>query len=159
LNKSLFTIGYTGLHLVEFIGQLESAKIELLLDVREIPISRKRGFSKTALAEKLLQSGIKYQHLKWLGSPKALRHEVRETRDYETFFRGVVRHLRQDLSVVQLKEAIDLARQVRCCLMCCCEDWKFCHRSCVVEEMLKINHFNVLHLPAPAIEQAKRKSA
>ncbi len=81
LIKSLFTIGFTGLQLDEFIGQLKSAKIELLLDVREIPISRKRGFSKTSLSENLLQSGIEYRHLKWLGSPKTLRHEVRETRD------------------------------------------------------------------------------
>jgi uncharacterized protein (DUF488 family) len=159
LIKTLFTIGYTGLQLDAFIEQLESAKIDLLLDIREIPISRKRGFSKTALAGILLASGIKYQHLKWLGSPKSLRHEVRETRDYDKFFRGVVRHLRQDSSVVQLKEAIDLARQVRCCLMCCCEDWKFCHRSCVVDEMLTTNHFKVLHLPASAIEKTKRKSA
>lgn len=157
--KSLFTIGYTGLQLDEFLGQLKSSKIELLLDVREIPISRKRGFSKTALSENLLQSGIEYRHLKWLGSPKSLRHEVRETRDYITFFRGVVKHLRQDMSAVQLKEAVDLARQVRCCLMCCCEDWKFCHRSCVVDEMLSKSHFNVLHLPAQAIEKTSRKSA
>ena len=157
--KTLFTIGYTGLQLDNFLEQLEIAKVELLLDVREIPISRKRGFSKNALAEKLMDSGIKYQHLKWLGSPKALRHEVRETRDYNTFFRGVVRHLRQELAVAQLNEAIELAREVRCCLMCCCEDWKYCHRSCVVDEMLTMKHFKVVHMSAPAIEKAKRKSA
>lgn len=157
--KSLFTIGYSGLQLNSFIEHLKYAKIELLIDVREIPISRKRGFSKTALAENLLESGIKYQHLKYLGSPKALRHEVRETRDYATFFRGVVKNLRKDLSAVQLNEAVDLARKVRCCLMCCCEDWRFCHRSCVVDEMLGKNHFKVLHLPVPAIDTAKLKSA
>ena len=157
--KTLFTIGYTGLTLDEFVEHLVVANVESLLDVREIPISRKRGFSKNALAEKLEESGIHYRHFKWLGSPKVLRHEVRETRDYHTFFRGVARHLRQPLSAAHLEEALEMARQERCCLMCCCEDWQFCHRRCVVDEMLKKQHFTVVHLSEPVISKAKRKAA
>lgn len=159
MTKKLFTIGYTGLQLNEFIDQLEQAGVELLIDVRELPISRKRGFSKTALAENLEQSGIEYRHLKWLGSPKSLRHEVRKTRDYDTFFSGVARHLREPNSATQVQEAIELAGNSRSCLMCCCENWNFCHRRCVVDAMLAKIHFRVEHLLEPPFEQSVSKAA
>lgn len=157
--KSLFTIGYTGLKLDDFIAELEGNNVKLLLDVREIPISRKRGFSKNALAEALEQSGIRYCHFKWLGSPKELRHEVRETRDYKIFFKGVTRHLQQPPSILQLEESVQLARRNRACLMCCCEDWQLCHRSCVVDAMLKIQYFSVDHLRDPSAQDVNKKVA
>ena len=157
--KTLLTIGYTGIALGEFIEQLQEARITLLLDVREIPISRKRGFSKTALADNLKQSGIEYRHFKWLGSPKALRHEVRETRDYDRFFSGVACHLCQPDAVTQVEEAVELARKYRSCLMCCCENWLLCHRRCVVDAVLKKQHFTVEHLREPTTEQTTRKAA
>ena len=154
MNKTLFTIGYTGIAIDEFLEQLQEARITLLLDVRELPISRKRGFSKTALADNLKRTGIEYRHFKWLGSPKALRHEVRDTREYDTFFSGVARHLRQPDAVSQLEEAVELARKFRSCLMCCCEKWQLCHRRCVVDAVLKNQHFTVKHLREPIAEQA-----
>ena len=157
--KSLFTIGYTGLKLDDFLAQLQAANVKLLLDVREIPVSRKRGFSKNAMAEALEQSGIQYCHFKWLGSPKELRHEVRETRDYQVFFKGVTRHLQQPPSILQLEESVHLARRHRACLMCCCEDWQLCHRSCVVDAMLKIQQFSIQHLRDPSTSEMSRKAA
>ena len=46
----LATIGYEGSAIEDFIATLKLANIEILLDVREIPLSRKKGFSKNALA-------------------------------------------------------------------------------------------------------------
>jgi uncharacterized protein (DUF488 family) len=48
--RQLSTIGYEGVSIDAFIATLKAAKVTLLLDVRELPISRRRGFSKTALS-------------------------------------------------------------------------------------------------------------
>ena len=47
--KKLFTIGYEGAALDDFMRTLKTAKVDVLLDVRELPMSRRKGFSKTVL--------------------------------------------------------------------------------------------------------------
>jgi uncharacterized protein (DUF488 family) len=159
MNRKLFTIGYTGFNLDEFVGNLKHQEIECLIDVREIPVSRKRGFSKTALSECLAQNGIGYKHLRMLGSPKALRHEVRETADFSKFFAGVSRHLSGSESQVQIADAIDIARHTRSCLMCCCSDWMYCHRKSVVKEILNHSFFFVEHLTLHVVSSTHEKAA
>lgn len=63
-------IGYEGCDLDEFIRRLHREGVTLLVDVRLNPISRKRGFSKTALAGALADAGIAYEHMRELGNPK-----------------------------------------------------------------------------------------
>src|SRR5262245_50737161 len=129
MNRKLFTIGYTGFALDQFAAKLVESEIECLIDVREIPISRNRGFSKGALRDRLENTGITYKHFRLLGSPRSLRHEVRITEDFEAFFEGVSEHLAKADSQIQVVEAVETARQVRSCLMCCCSDWHLCHRK------------------------------
>lgn len=159
MNRKLFTIGYTGFGLDEFIVRLQEAQIECLIDVREIPASRKRGFSKNALRERLQAGGIEYRHFRLLGSPRTLRHEVRETHDFETFFSGVSSHLSETDSQAQVIEAIETARRLRSCLMCCCSDWQFCHRKCVVDAILCHTAFFVEHLAKVAAPPIRRRAA
>lgn len=54
----LHTIGYEGLTIGEFLDILSIHNIDLVVDVRELPLSRKRGFSKKVLAHKLGENGI-----------------------------------------------------------------------------------------------------
>jgi hypothetical protein len=54
-------------------AELLSAGVERLVDVRELPLSRRRGFSKTALSDALRAAGIDYVHVKALGTPKPNR--------------------------------------------------------------------------------------
>lgn len=146
MKRKLYTLGYSGFQLETFIAKLRQNEVECLIDVREIPISRKKGFAKTALSEALAESGIQYRHFKSLGSPKLLRHQVREDRDYNFFYKGVRKHLRKEAGVEAISEAIATAREMRSCIMCFCPDWEFCHRRCVVESILKSAHFSFEHL-------------
>ena len=50
MSISLFTIGYEGAVIKDFIETLRAFDIKVLVDIREVPVSRKRGFSKNALA-------------------------------------------------------------------------------------------------------------
>ncbi len=51
------------------IATLTTAGVELLIDVRERPQSRRAGFSKRMLAASAEAHGIAYVHLKALGTP------------------------------------------------------------------------------------------
>ena len=79
-RSPLFTIGYEGRTLDEFLDRLGGSGAKLLIDVRAIAASRRPGFSKTALAGALAEVGIDYLHLRSLGTPKAGREAARKGR-------------------------------------------------------------------------------
>src|SRR3546814_2556028 len=84
MNSILYTIGYEGSDIAHFLLTLQQCGIKRVIDVREVPLSRKRGFSKTALAAKLVESGIDYSHFKALGDPKPGRDAMRRG-DFSAF--------------------------------------------------------------------------
>ena len=60
---------YQGKSVADFLGSLHKAWIELVIDVRELPLSRRRGFSKTPLSLALQEANIGYTHLRQAGNP------------------------------------------------------------------------------------------
>lgn len=127
-QKALLTIGYEGLELDHFVTFLVASKVDVLVDVREIPISRKKGFSKTPLAEALTRKGILYLHLKALGSPTLIRKQLKHDLDYKAFFTAYEKHLDGQ------NDTLDVLRQIveshkRVCLMCFEKSQDVCHRS------------------------------
>ena len=129
----LYTIGYEGRDLDTFVSSLGRHQVERVVDVREIPLSRKRGFSKSALRAKLEDEGFEYVHLRELGSPKAMRHKLREDRDYQSFFRAFSTYLDNNLSAIE--EAYQYVRNATCCLLCFERLPDKCHRSMVAEKI------------------------
>jgi uncharacterized protein (DUF488 family) len=63
----IFTIGYEGTTVAEFVAALKKAGVERVIDVRALPLSRSPGFSKTPLKAALEEQAIEYLHLKALG--------------------------------------------------------------------------------------------
>ena len=53
LAPALYTFGYEGLTIEAFIERLKQARVQLIVDVHELPLSRKKGFSKNALRNAL----------------------------------------------------------------------------------------------------------
>ena len=73
----IVSIGYEGRDVEALIRQLQSLRVDVLVDVRLNPISRKRGMSKVALREALEAHGIRYVHHRELGNPKDNRDGYR----------------------------------------------------------------------------------
>lgn len=63
-------IGYEGLSVEALISHLRAEHVDVLVDVRLTPLSRKRGLSKRGLADALQAAGIRYVHDRRLGNPK-----------------------------------------------------------------------------------------
>jgi uncharacterized protein (DUF488 family) len=141
--KKLYTIGYEGTKLADFVKALRAAKVDVLLDVREIPISRRRGFSKSALGQAVEAIGIAYRHEKQLGSPKAIRHRLREDGDYKKFFREFGRHLDKQ---GDLLEALVQELKGNVALMCYEKDHTDCHRLSVAEALAELLGKTPIHL-------------
>lgn len=77
MTATLFTIGYEGADPDRLAAALRDAGVATLADVRAVALSRKRGFSKTALAAHLAGNGLAYLHLRALGTPAAGRAAAR----------------------------------------------------------------------------------
>ncbi|MFZ3138639.1 MAG: DUF488 domain-containing protein [Thermodesulfovibrionales bacterium] len=135
---TVFTIGYEDRTINEFLGRLKKHSINTLIDVREIPYSRKRDFSKTRISEHLQTAGIKYIHIGKLGSPKELREKLHKDKDYDSFFekyRDYLETLNGDME--KLYEEI-IAGDVSC-FMCMERDPFKCHRMVVAKKMKEID--------------------
>ena len=79
------TIGYEGLDIDAFMSLLAENDIETVVDVREMPLSRKPGFSKKALEAALNLSGREYVHMVALGCPKPIRDRYREDGNWKRY--------------------------------------------------------------------------
>lgn len=144
-KKSLYTIGYEGADLGDFIATLKAQDIQQVIDIRELPLSRKRGFSKNALKDALAKRGIAYLHVRPLGDPKAGRMAARAG-DFATFRRLYTAHLRQKDSQEALTEASKVAKQKTSVLLCYELDYKNCHRSIVANSLSDDFDFTVKHI-------------
>jgi hypothetical protein len=73
----IFTIGYEGADPDRFVAALKGAGVASIADVRAVALSRKRGFSKNVLRDRLQADGIGYRHFIALGTPKSGREAAR----------------------------------------------------------------------------------
>jgi hypothetical protein len=83
---ALFTIGYEGRTQDEYLALLREAGVTLLADVRRNPISRKKGFSKSTLAQGCAAVGIRYEHLPELGIASEKRKNLATQADVDALF-------------------------------------------------------------------------
>lgn len=129
------TIGYEGAALDRWVETLAAAGIEIVIDVRDIPISRRKGFSKTALAARLGEAGIDYLHVRSLGNPREFRHALKDGimtfDEFAPLFRRQLSERTGDIAQV-----LELTESRRVCLVCFEEDPARCHRSLVAESLV-----------------------
>jgi uncharacterized protein (DUF488 family) len=141
----VFTIGYEKATLADFLASLRKAGVTLVLDVRDLPLSRRPGFSKRQLAAELEEAGIEYVHLKGLGTPKEGRVAAR-LRQHERFWAIVEEKMATPAAEFDLQRAAELAGEKPSCLLCYEADHRHCHRLRVAEALEKRFGFEVRHL-------------
>lgn len=140
--KKIVTIGYEAADFSDFLATLDALGVDTLLDIRELPMSRRRGFAKTALREGLATVGIDYRHEPRLGSPKAIRHQLRDDGDYKKFFRDFDRYLGKQGDLLDTL-AEELSGTVA--LLCYERDHTTCHRRSVADALSKITGIKPKH--------------
>lgn len=144
-KKRIYTIGYEGVTVEGLVRKLSDAGVEVLIDVRAVPLSRKPGFSKNRLAERLAVSGIEYVGLKGLGTPAEGRAAARKGRTGE--MRQIFgAHLETPAAEEDMRRAIDIAKKRPACLLCFEHLPQTCHRLMVAEIMAAQSGFDIQNL-------------
>lgn len=154
MTNTIATIGYEGTTLDVFIQTLKRARVQLLIDVREVALSRKKGFSKSQLAAALEAAGIRYLHLRSLGDPKEGREAARAG-DYRRFRRVFAAHMRSPAAQADLARAVDLVQERRACLMCFEADPGECHRTIVADQLAASTGLPVAALHTTPLARAR----
>ena len=145
------TIGYEKAELDSFVGTLQQAGVEVLVDIRERAQSRRKGFSKTALAERLHKAGIEYIHYKELGDPKPGREAARRG-DMASFRRIFNKVLESEAAKKALIEISSLVSNKSICLMCYERNYKECHRKIVSDHLDEYLGTKTRHLGVQGFE-------
>lgn len=145
MQRTIYTIGYEGSCVEDFVLTLQDAGIQTLVDVRQVPLSRKRGFSKSILRATLEANGIGYVHLRGLGDPKPGREAARAG-DFRLFRRIFGQHMQTDEALTDLRVAADLAVRAPVCLMCFEHNHSECHRSIVAQHLIDFTGMGVHNL-------------
>ena len=144
-SPTLLSIGYEKASFADFIQTLQAARVATVIDVRDLPLSRRAGFSKRQLQAGLAAAGIGYLHLKPLGTPPAGR-EANRRRQWPLFWDIVEQSLAKPEARHALAEAAATARASRSCLLCYEADPCICHRRRVGEILQASHGFALDHL-------------
>jgi uncharacterized protein (DUF488 family) len=123
---NLYTVGYEGVSVEDFIERIRLARVQLIVDVRDLPLSRKPGFSKSTLAQTLEAVGLEYRHMSELGCPKPIRDRYRADGDWDRYTASFMRHLHTRAAAVSSLPRVCTSATVA--LLCYEADPTRCHR-------------------------------
>ncbi len=134
-SGGLWTIGYQGRSLEDYLNALHREGVTLLCDVRRNPVSRKYGFSLRTLADSCNGVGVSYEHLPDLGIPTTQRRGLNSEDDYDALFADYrLRSLPSQTA--DLNRIADWLRAGSRVALTCYERLpEQCHRHCVADAL------------------------
>lgn len=133
----IFSIGYEGITIDEYLFRLISYNIKLVIDVRKNPQSMKYNFNKKRLSSYLKNVNIQYLHLPELGIPSELRRDLKTKEDYINLFTQYREQiLAQKINELEIIMS-EFNTKTRIALTCFEADANYCHRKQITN---KIKH-------------------
>jgi uncharacterized protein (DUF488 family) len=145
-EKIVWTIGHSTHPFEEFAEMLHSFKIEIVVDIRSFPGSRKfPQFNKESLQITLPENGIEYFHLKKLGGRRKVNPDSKNTSWRHLAFRSYADYMETADFKEGIKELEQIALKKRTAYMCSEAVWWRCHRS-MVSDYLKAHGWKVMHI-------------
>jgi uncharacterized protein (DUF488 family) len=144
----LFTIGYEGISLEEYLNRLLKNDIKILVDVRYNPLSMKYGFSKNQLQRYCENLGIRYVHFPEVGIQSEQRQELNTQADYDKLF-AVYRQTNLSKTTILQEKILNLLKEhERIALTCFEANINQCHRKHLAEaiESLPSFEYEVKHI-------------
>ena len=147
-SAELWTIGHSTRSIDEFIETLKTFRIQLLVDVRSFPGSRRYPhFNRENLAASLTNAGIEYLHLSELGGRRRARADSHNLAWRNESFRGYADYMESENFRKGIMRLLDLAGAGRTAIMCSEAVWWRCHRS-LISDYLKVKDVAVTHIAA-----------
>ena len=142
----LWTIGHSTLPVADFIALLAGHGIELLMDVRRFPSSRRHPqFNREALAASLEAADIGYLHFPELGGRREPRLDSENTGWRVDGFRGYADYLQTAEFKTGFSRLLAAAKSRRSAIMCAEKAWQNCHRG-LISDLLKASGHEIIHI-------------
>jgi uncharacterized protein (DUF488 family) len=146
--NTLWTIGHSTREFEEFLELLQSQNIQILVDVRHFPGSRKfPQYNKDQLINSLPKENIEYIHLVDLGGRRKVQPDSKNTVWRNASFQGYADYMETAPFKNALKKLKEIASEKRTAIMCSEAVWWRCHRS-MIADILKAEGWTVLHIMA-----------
>lgn len=146
-NKpTIYTIGYEGISIDEYLRRLIKVDIDILIDVRRNPKSMKFDFNSKKLADYLKKVSITYEGMPDLGIPVDYRENLETDSDYQKLFAFYDTKL-LPLQVDKLEKISELVKKgYKVALTCFEKDYNHCHRYRIAKRLNKDYQFNIINL-------------
>jgi uncharacterized protein (DUF488 family) len=145
-SLAIWTVGHSTNTIEEFIDTLRHNEIEILVDVRHFPGSRKYPhFNKVALHDALVATGIHYEPLIELGGRRPVHRDSHNFAWRNASFRGYADYMETQPFRAGIDRLLKIARAGRTAIMCSEAVWWRCHRS-MIADYLKAIGVQVFHI-------------
>ena len=154
MTHDIWTIGHSTRDLDMFVSMLESFQIQVLVDVRRFPHSRRQPhFNTDELKRSLFKQGIRYD---WMGMELGGFRKPRPDSPHrglkESSFQGYADHMDTPTFQKSLASLIVLAKEKRVAYMCSEGHFKACHRRLISDALELLHRFRVHHIVDAAKE-------
>jgi uncharacterized protein (DUF488 family) len=133
----ILTVGHSTHPIEDFLKLLAAHAVELLIDIRTIPKSRRNPqYNSDSLAQALERAGIEYRHMPGLGGLRHPRKDSINTAWQNSGFRGYADYMQTPQFESSLHQLIQVADRQRTVIMCAeAVPWR-CHRSLVADALM-----------------------
>lgn len=137
-NIILYTIGYEGISLEEYLNRLIKNDVKVLVDVRKNALSMKFGFSKTQLKTFCASLNIEYFHIPEVGIQSDQRRELKTQTDYDNLFE-IYKKQNLKKTTNQQKQILNLLKEKKRIALTCFEaNICQCHRKHLAESIITL---------------------
>jgi uncharacterized protein (DUF488 family) len=160
---TLLTVGHGALPADEFAELLKGAEIEVLVDIRSFPGSRRHPhFGKDAMAQWVPDAGTEYRWHRELGGRRRPSPGSRHVALQHDAFRAYADHMETAEFKTGLTDVLELASSRRTAVMCSESVWWRCHRRLLSDAAMLLHAAQVEHLfhdrrlrPHPVMPEAR----
>ena len=143
---TVWTIGHSTRALDDFLGLLERERIELLVDVRAFPVSKRYPhFDRQSLSTALAGRGVAYRHAPDLGGRRSAPKDAEPSAWRNSGFRGYAHYMTTPAFAAAIAELERDATRQRTVIMCAeAVPWR-CHRNLIADALVAAGD-GVLHI-------------
>lgn len=156
---TLYTIGHSTRAADEFTELLLEHGIELVVDIRRFPVSRRNPqFERAALERSLAGRGVRYRHAEELGGHRTPSAESRNTGISDPALRGYADHSATPAFARAVERVLADARANRTAVLCAEARPSECHRR-VLADWLVLHGHRVIHVVGPDLREVHAPAA
>jgi uncharacterized protein (DUF488 family) len=141
------TVGHGTLAAEEFLALVRSARVEVIVDVRRFPGSRRSPhFASNEMTGWLVERGLDYHWLASLGGRRRATPDSENVGLRNEQFRAYADYMASTEFAEGVADLVALAQASRVAVMCAEALWWRCHRRLLADHLTLVSAFPVEHL-------------